>query len=123
MAQGRCLGRVAPGAPWQAAEGGPDRLQPRGGRFVFHPCDARGEKTGPSPVDRRKRGSKHHLAVDANGTPLAATLTGANRHDVTQLLPLVEQIPSIKGKVGAPLTKPKVVMGDRGYDIDPHRLQ
>jgi transposase len=42
---------------------------------------------------------------------------------VTQLLPLIEQVPPIKGKVGAPLTKPKVVMGDRGYDSDPHRMQ
>jgi hypothetical protein len=37
-------------------------------------------------VDRRKNGSKHHLAVDAGGTPLACTLTGANAHDVTQLI-------------------------------------
>lgn len=28
-----------------------------------------GRKTGPSPVDRRKRGSKHHLLTDAHGTP------------------------------------------------------
>jgi len=46
-----------------------------------------GSKTGPSPVDRRKTGSKHHLITDANGVPLACLLTGANRHDVTQLLP------------------------------------
>src|SRR5947209_840917 len=29
-----------------------------------------GPATGPSPVDRRKRGSKHHLLTDAHGTPL-----------------------------------------------------
>jgi len=53
--------------------------------------------------------------------PLAARLTGANRHDVTQLLPLVEAIPRIAGKVGAPLRKPERVMGDRAYHSDPHR--
>jgi transposase len=74
-------------------------------------------------VDRRKNGSKHHLVVDANGTPLAATVTGANRHDVTQLIPLIEAIPPIRGRVGAPRFKPGEVMGDRGYDSDPHRQQ
>ena len=34
-----------------------------------------GEKTGPSPVDRRKKGSKHHAVVDGGGIPLAATVT------------------------------------------------
>ncbi len=54
--------------------------------------------------------------------PLAAKLTGANRHDVTQLLPLVDAIPKVRGLPGAPLCKPKCVMGDRAYDSDPHRM-
>lgn len=61
--------------------------------------------------------------VDAGGVPLAAILTGANRHDVTQLLPLVEAIPPIHGKRGRPLSKPREVMGDRAYDSDPHRTE
>jgi len=40
---------------------------------------------------------------------------------VTQLLPLIEAIPKIKGRVGRPLSKPALVLGDRGYDSDPHR--
>jgi transposase len=60
--------------------------------------------------------------VDATGVPLATKLTGANRHDVTQLLPLVDAIPPIRGKVGAPLCKPEVVMGDRAYHSDRHRM-
>jgi transposase len=83
------------------------------------PCG--GEKTGPNPTDRRKLGSKHHLLTDAHGIPLAITLTGANRHDVTQLLPLVEKIPHVGGKVGAPRFRPKQVQGDRAYDSEPHR--
>jgi hypothetical protein len=47
----------------------------------------KGALTGPSPVDRAKTGSKHHLIVDSHGIPLAITLTGGNRNDVTQLLP------------------------------------
>jgi transposase len=57
-----------------------------------------GEKTGPSPVDRRKLGSKVHVLVDAKGIPLAIRLTGANSHDITQLIPLVDDIPKVKGK-------------------------
>jgi len=38
------------------------------------------------------------------------------------LIPLIDAIPPIKGKAGAPLRKPQEVMGDRGYDSDPHRM-
>jgi transposase len=48
-------------------------------------------------------------------------LTGGNRHDVTQLLPLVDSIPPIAGKVGRPVRRPVVVFADRGYDSGPHR--
>jgi transposase len=48
-------------------------------------------------------------------------LTGANRHDVTQLLPLVDSIAPIAGKVGRPLQRPDSILGDRGYDSQPHR--
>jgi hypothetical protein len=45
-----------------------------------------GEATGPSPVDRGRTGSKHHVIVDAHGIPLATITTGGNRNDVTQLI-------------------------------------
>jgi transposase len=80
-----------------------------------------GKKTGPNPTDRRKLGSKHHLIVDAQGIPLAVILTGANRHDITQLDALVDAIPHIRGKRGRPLHKPKIVQGDRGYSSELHR--
>ena len=73
-------------------------------------------------MDRRKNGSKHHLAVDAGGIPLVVKLTGANCHDVTQLIPLINAIPPIKGQPGAPLRKPEEVMGDRGYHDDKRRM-
>jgi transposase len=40
---------------------------------------------------------------------------------VTQLLPLVEAIPAIRGKPGRPRRRPERVQGDRGYDSQPHR--
>jgi transposase len=80
-----------------------------------------GEETGPSPVDRRKKGSKHHVLTDAKGIPLSTRLTRANRNDITQLLPLVEGIPPVRGRRGRPKRRPKKVQGDRGYDSEGHR--
>jgi transposase len=88
---------------------------------VRAPCG--GAKTGPNPTDRRKLGSKHHLLTDANGIPLSVILTEANRHDVTQLLPLLDKIPHVKGKRGAPRFRPDHVQGDRAYDSEPHRKE
>jgi transposase len=63
------------------------------------------------------------LAVDAGGIPLSCTLTAANRHDVTQLIPLIDAIPPIRGNVGAPLRVPEQVMGDRAYHDEQRRMQ
>lgn len=66
-------------------------------------------------------GSKHHLITDANGLPLGVILTEANRHDVTQLLPLVASIPAVKKSRGRPRCRPHCVQGDRAYDSKWHR--
>ncbi|MFB7244369.1 hypothetical protein CW362_19780 [Streptomyces populi] len=64
----------------------------RGG--LPHPCEKMGEADiGPSPVDRRKTGSKHHLICDGRSTPLKVITTAANVNDVTQPLALVDGIP------------------------------
>lgn len=77
-----------------------------------------GEATGPSPVDRRKKGSKHTLLVDRHGTPLAIRTAGANASDHTQILPVVRDFPRIGGKPGRPKEHPGSVFADRGYDSD-----
>lgn len=97
---------------------GPGRL--RRGRLA-HPGPRRGDHVGPSPVDRPRPGSKHHLIVDRNGIPLAVTLTGGNRHDVTQLLPLLDAVPPIRGVRGRPRRRPRRLSADRGYDFDEYR--
>ncbi|CAL9330402.1 hypothetical protein SUDANB146_06444 [Streptomyces sp. enrichment culture] len=78
-------------------------------------------KTGRSPVDRGRTGSKHHLITDATGTPLAATLTGGNRNDVTELIPLLQAVSPVRGKRGRPRRRPDTVLADRGYDHDKYR--
>jgi transposase len=115
VAAGGCVAAVARAAAREAARGRPDRLvagcrRLRSGAGCFG-----GSKTGPSPVNRRKPGSKHHLITDAAGVPLACIVTGANRHDLSQLLALVEAIPPVGGKPGRPRRRPRSLLGDRGY--------
>jgi transposase len=59
--------------------------------------------------------------VDAGGVPLAVRVTGANSNDITQLFPLLEAVPRVQGKRGRPRRRPKKLLGDRGYDSQPHR--
>nr|WP_245738227.1 IS5 family transposase [Streptomyces sparsogenes] len=80
-----------------------------------------GPKSGPSPVDRARPGSKHHVLTDGQGIPLAVSLTGGNRNDVTQLLPLLDKVPPVAGVVGRPRRRPDMLFADRGYDHDKYR--
>ena len=79
--------------------------------------------TGPSPVDRARTGSKHHLLVDSGGVPLAITLTGGQRNDVTQLLPLIDGVAPVRGKPGRPRQRAERLLADRGYDHDKYRRE
>ena len=72
-------------------------------------------------MDRRKPGSKHHVLTDAHGIPIVAKTTAANRHDITELLNLVNDVPAIKGKPGAPRYRFDELYADRGYDSEPDR--
>ncbi|WP_405018052.1 IS5 family transposase [Kitasatospora sp. NBC_00070] len=75
-----------------------------------------GAGVGPSPVDRGKSGSKHHLICDGNGTPLKVITTGGNVPDITQTLALVDGVPPVAGRPGRPRKRPKSLLGDKGYD-------
>lgn len=61
------------------------------------------------------------MITEAHGIPLAVSLTGGNRHDVTQLMPLIEAIPHVRGKRGRPRHRPDTLYADRGYDYDKYR--
>jgi putative transposase len=54
---------------WQAADGAMTKA-PLGG-----------QKTGPNPTDRSKRGTKRSLLVDEHGVPLGLVVSGANTPD------------------------------------------
>jgi transposase len=57
-----------------------------------------GEATGPSPVDRRKKGTKYTLLVDRDGVPLVIRAAAANRSDHREILPTVVDYPCPSGK-------------------------
>jgi hypothetical protein len=54
----------------------------------------------PSPVDRGKSGSGHHLIRDGSCTPLKVITTGGNVPAITEALALVDDVPSAAGRVG-----------------------
>jgi IS5 family transposase len=60
------------------------------------------------------------VICDGQGIPLAATLTAANRNDITELIPLVDRVPPTErhGKF-----RPKTLLADRAYDSRKHRNQ
>ena len=52
-----------------------------------------GESVGPSPVDRRKIGTKKHICVDQNGIILGIAVSGANKHDNVFAQKIIKNIP------------------------------
>lgn len=80
-----------------------------------------GEETGPSPVDRRKKGTKYTLLVDRDGTPLVLRAAPANRSDHAVILSTVVSFPAIGGKPGRPRTHPRTLYGDAGFDSESTR--
>ncbi len=61
--------------------------------------------------------------TDATGVPLAISLTGGHRNDVTQLLPLIDGLEPVRGKVGRPRKRADRLLADRGYDHDKYRRE
>src|SRR3954447_4749606 len=80
-----------------------------------------GEATGPSPVDRRKAGTKHTLMVDRHGVTPAIRTAGADASDHRQILPVVVDFPRIKGTPGRPEELPDELYADRGFDCEATR--
>lgn len=73
-----------------------------------------GQATGANPTDRGKKGVKRHLLTETHGLPIGLVVTGANRHDKTQVeqvletMPLLPPIPTEES--------PQHFCADKGYD-------
>jgi transposase len=74
-----------------------------------------GEETGPSLVDRAGSGSKHLLITCGRGTPLAISLSGGNRNEISELIALNDAISPVRGRRGRLRRRPVKLLGDRAY--------
>ncbi|HYN87281.1 MAG TPA: IS5 family transposase [Ardenticatenaceae bacterium] len=81
------------------------------------PAKKGGDCVGPNPTDRGKPGTKRHLVVDRSGLPLAACLSGANRHDAMLFEEVLDAIPLIKTPSGQRRRRPVKLHADKAYDI------
>ena len=118
LAKGGHLGQDPSVLVEQTPRGREDRLVTSRGRQCLSTGAFGGAKTGPNPTDRGKNGSKRHLIVDGQGTPLAIEHTGANVHDSEMAIALVDSIPPIKQPRGRPRQRPDEVLADRAYDAE-----
>ena len=75
------------------------------------------ESVGRKPTDRGKMGTKRPLLVDGRGVPLSIVVTGANRHDVTQLENVLDGIVIQRPEVTE--DSPQNLCADKGYHGQP----
>lgn len=47
------------------------------------------------------------MLTEGAGIPLAVSLSGGNRNDVTELEPLIDKIPPVRGRRGRPRRRPE----------------
>ncbi|MEU4711145.1 IS5 family transposase [Nocardia salmonicida] len=95
---------------------GIDRFRPRHTRRLARTGQKRGTDTGPSPVDRRKTGAKHHVLTCGNGLPLAVVQSAANVNDHLVLSELLDRVRPLRGRPGRPREKITTLIADKGYD-------
>jgi transposase len=86
--------------------------------LILDSCSVRakrgGDLTGPNPTDRAKRGTKYHVAVDADGVPVACTATAANVNDTLVFERLFLTAFAVVARI-------RTVFADKGYDAEHHR--
>ena len=117
MAGGRRVGGAAPRAAGAAARHRAVGLVAGGAGQRQRGCKKGGAATGPNPTDRGKPGTKRHIVVDARGTPLGVTLSGANCHDSRMLAATLDAVPGVRtGRRGRPRRRPDKLHADKAYD-------
>ena len=73
-----------------------------------------GERAGPNPTDRGKKGTKYHVAVTGDGVPVACAATAANVNDTLVFERLFLAAFAVMARVAT-------VFADKGYDAERHR--
>ncbi|MFB0631126.1 transposase [Streptomyces sp. AB3(2024)] len=93
-------------------------------RAVIDSSHVRAARRGPKRAQPGRPSTsrqQYPLIVDGQGIPLAVSLTGGNRNDVTRLMPLLNKIPPVAGLVGRHRRRPDTLLADRGHDHDKYR--
>jgi transposase len=75
-----------------------------------------GEKTGPNPTDRAKKGTKKSLLTDGRGAPLGLSVAGANVPDFKLMGSTLKSMPVERPAPSA--HAPQGMCLDKGYDYD-----
>jgi putative transposase len=73
-----------------------------------------GKKTGPSPTDRGKLGSKRSIIVDGRGVPIGFELAGANVNDCKLTFETIDSMPLPRPRT--PIRRRQHFHADKGYD-------
>lgn len=114
---GPCPGRP----PGRGRRGGTTGLEPARPRRDEHPgppARRGGQKGGGDQALGRSRGgwgTKLHLRTERGGKPLCWSLTVGQRHEATQVTPLLERGAVARPGAGRSRLRPDRVAGDKGY--------
>ena len=86
--------------------------------LILDSCSVRakrgGDLTGPTPTGRGKRGTKHHVAVNGDGVPVACVATAANVNDTVLSERLFLAAFAVMARI-------RTAFADRGYDAESNR--
>jgi len=86
--------------------------------LILDSCSVRakrgGDRVGPNPTDRAKRGSKSHIAITGDGVPVACRVTAANVPDTLLFERLFLAALGVMARI-------RTVYTDKGYDAERHR--
>ncbi|MGW4547989.1 IS5 family transposase [Streptomyces violaceorubidus] len=80
-------------------------------RAVIDSSHVRGAQKWAGPGRPSAAGQQASPHRRRTGHPLAVSLTGGNRNDVTQLEPLLARVPAVAGRVGRPPPTPRRAAG------------
>ena len=85
------------------------------------PAPGGGESTGPSPVNRGKKGTKYSVLTDKNGVPLVIRHNSAGTSDHVQIVPTVLDIEEHGFDLNDSDSPPNRAYADAGYDSEATR--
>src|SRR5436190_1254731 len=101
-----------PGRTWRRTSCG--SVSSRWSRSTRTRTRSGGKKTGNSPVDRSKKGTKRSVLAEAAGVPVAVAADGANRRDMKMVRETLENI--VADRPEPTRRKPQGLCLDKDYD-------